>query len=145
MEDFHKIKTVFISPPLLRVPNRDKPFVLRTDASSVGLGACLLQYYDDNPYPISFASRKLKPTEERYSTIERECLALVWSVDRFSFYLLGKKFFIECDHKPLSFLEDSNSNKKIQRWVLSLQPFNFTVVYISGADNHISDMLSRSG
>ena len=126
------------------MPDLNKDFVLRTDASNIGLGACLLQYENEIPYPVSFASRKLKPAELNYSTIEKECLALIWAVERFNYYLLGKKFYIECDHQPLSFLEKSNnSNAKLQRWVLSLQPYKFSVVYIRGCDNHISDMLSR--
>ena len=143
-QSFDEVKKVFISPPLLRVPDIQTPFILRTDASSIGIGACLLQYEDHIPYPISFASRKLNPTEVKYSAIEKECLALVWGVHRFNYYLLGKEFFIECDHQPLSFLQKSNNdNQKLQRWVLALQPYRFTVVYIRGTNNHISDMLSR--
>ena len=144
IEVFKAVKAVFMKAPLLRILNLQKPFVLRTDASNIGLGACLLQYDDDLPYPVSFASRKLKPAEVKYSTIEKECLALVWAVERFRYYLVGKKFFVECDHKPLSFLENvNNANSKLQRWVLALQPYNFSVIYIKGSDNHISDMLSR--
>ena len=133
-----------MSAPLLRLPNLQKTFVLGTDASNIGIGACLLQYDGEIPYPISYASRKLKPAEVKHSTIEKECLALVWAMERFSYYLQGKKFFIECDHRPLSFLENANNaNTKLQGWVLALQPYNFSVIYIKGSDNDISDMLSR--
>ena len=74
---FNSLKNCLISPPILQVPNLCKIFCLRTDASSTGLGAVLLQYFNGEPHPVAFASRKLLSPETRYSTIERECLAIV--------------------------------------------------------------------
>ena len=64
------------------MPEVDMPFVLRCDASSVGLGAVLLQYHDQTLFLVSYASIKLTDAEKRYSTIERECLAVVWAIKK---------------------------------------------------------------
>ena len=65
-----------MTSPVLRVPEVNKPFLVHSDASDVGLGAMLSQVGEDGEeHPIAYASRKLKPREVRYSTIEKECLA----------------------------------------------------------------------
>jgi len=72
------------SPPILRLPDVSQPFILQTDASHLGVGAVLLQENTaGEKRPIAFASRKLLPRESRYSTIERECLAITWGVKKF--------------------------------------------------------------
>ena len=81
--DFEEIKKQLSSHPILHLPDISKPFVLRTDSSGVALGAVLLQYTDDVPYPVAYARRKLKDAEKRYSTIERECLAMIFGVTKF--------------------------------------------------------------
>lgn len=78
-----------------------KVFILQTDASDRGLGDVLLQEDLDQKQPISYISRKLNKAEENYSTIERECLAIVWAIQKFHKYLYGRKFILETDHQPL--------------------------------------------
>ncbi|KAK3888653.1 hypothetical protein Pcinc_007378 [Petrolisthes cinctipes] len=56
--------------------------LLKTDASNTGLGAVLLQEVDGVKRPVAFASRKLIPREQKFSTIEKEALAIVWAVPR---------------------------------------------------------------
>ena len=79
----------YIEPrkPVLLLPRLDLPFVLQTDASSTGLGAVLLQEFEDSLHPVCFASSKLLDREKRESTIERECLAIVWAVHKFVRFL----------------------------------------------------------
>ena len=80
----------------------------------------------------------------RYSTVERECLAIVWGIHKFRYYLYGKKFILETDHRPLVYLETfKGNNGRLMRWALALQPYNFQIVYISGTENHGADLLSR--
>ena len=74
---YTSLKAMLTSAPILRIPYVNKSFVLRTDASDVGLGAVLLQEYDGNLYPVSYASRKLLDRERTYSAIKKECLAVV--------------------------------------------------------------------
>ena len=141
---FQHLKDKLTSPPVLRLPNPDLIFVLRTDASSRGIGAVLLQYYSDCPHPVAYASRKLLDRETRYSTIERECLAIVFAVNRFDFYLRGKEFILEVDRKPLLYLSTfKGKNDRLLRWALSLQAYKFQIVHVAGKDNLGADLLSR--
>ncbi|XP_075539731.1 uncharacterized protein LOC142574564 [Dermacentor variabilis] len=86
-EAFMRLKELLSQQPILKAPDLSRHFVLRTDASSRSLGAILLQEHDGRFHPVSYASRKLLPREAAYSTIERECLAIVWAVQKFHVYL----------------------------------------------------------
>lgn len=117
------------------------------DASPVALGAVLVQFQtesDDEPRIISYASKSLTSTEKRYCQTEKEALALVWAVEKFSVYLIGRNFELETDHKPLEiiFAPTSTPCARIERWVLRLQSFKFTVKYRKGSTN-VADSLSR--
>ena len=75
-----------------------------------------------------YLSRKLKPAETRYSTIERECLAVVWAVKTLHAYLYGREFVLMSDHQPLAYLNSSKySNNRVMRWALDLQAYRFRV------------------
>ena len=140
-----EIQDILSRKPVLLLPRLDLPFVLQTDASSTGLGAVLLQEFEDSLHPVCFASRKLLDREKRYSTIERECLAIVWAVHRFVRFLWGVRFVLQTDHRPLTYLRTSNfKNSRIMRWALSLQEFSFEVLPVSGQANVFADLLSRS-
>ena len=140
-----EIQDILSRKPVLLLPRLDLPFVLQTDASSSGLGAVLLQEFEDSLHPVCFASRKLLDREKRYSTIERECLAIVWAVHKFVRFLWGVRFVLQTDHRPLTYLRTSNfKNSRIMRWALSLQEFSFEVLPVSGQANVFADLLSRS-
>ena len=85
---FDHIKKMLVSSPTLRYPNFEREFIVMTDASNVGLGAVLSQV-DDNKveYAISYASRALSAEERNYSTTEKECLAVLFSIKTFRPYL----------------------------------------------------------
>ena len=145
-ESFTNLKACLASQPFLKLPDLKKTFILRTDSSSVGIGAVLLQYHDDCPFPVCYASRKLSSSERNYSTIERECLALVFGTCKFQMYLFGREFVLETDHKPLVYLSSmKGQNSRLMRWALCLAPFRFRIVYIPGCDNVGADILSRAG
>ena len=85
---------------------------------------------DGQARPIHFTSRQLTPTEQRYSATERECLAIITSVDIFRPYLHGNKFTIYTDHQALVWLEKHKDEKsKLMRWFLRLQEYDFEIVY----------------
>ena len=141
----HEIRLT-TSEPVLKLPIPTLPFVVRTDASNTSVGCVLLQYHDDVPHPIFYGSRKLLDREKRYSVIERECLAVVYGINKFKYYLLGSPFILEVDHKPLIYLNKfKGSNGRLMRWALSLQPYTFRLVHIPGANNLGADLLSRLG
>ena len=140
-----KIQEILSSHPVILLPDFTKDFVIRTDASSTGLGAVLLQEGEDKLlHPVMYASRKLLDRETRYATVERECLAVVWAIDKFHRYIFGRHFFLETDHRPLTFLANSRSqNQRLMRWALALQDYSFSIIPIAGVTNHEADVLSR--
>jgi hypothetical protein len=141
---FVALKSHICNPPVLRLPNVSKPFILQTDASDEGIGAVLLQEQDDVKHPVAFASKKLLPREKNYSTIEREALAIVWGVTKFENYLYGQHFYLETDHHPLQYLAKAKfTNGRLMRWALALQPYRFTIHAIKECDNVGADFLSR--
>ena len=143
-ESFRIIKLMFSKDPILILPNLNKPFVVRTDASDVALGAVLMQEKNDLLMPCSFQSRKLLPRETKYPIIERECLAIIFAISKFSRYLLLSEFVIETDHKPLVYLKErKTSNSRLLRWALALQEFRFLVRPIPGRENVQADVMSR--
>ena len=122
--------------PILCLPNFEMDFILQTDASETGIGAVLLQEYSGYRFPVYYASKKLLERERRYSVIERECLAIVWAVQKFQNYLYGKEFVLETDHQPLIYLNKTKiANARVMRWALALQPYKFRLEGIKGADN----------
>ena len=141
---FQSLKRYVCSPPVLRLPNVHKSFILQTDASNDGIGAILLQEEVGVRHPVAFASKKLLPRERNYSTIEREALAIVWGVRKFEKYLYGQHFLLETDHHPLQYLLKAKySNGRLMRWALALQPYRFTITAIKGSQNVGADFLSR--
>ena len=140
---FQSLKQALTSFPILKLPNMSEPFILQTDASDRGIGAVLLQEEQGKKLPIAYASRKLKGAETSYATIEKECLAIVWAIQKFECYLYGNEFILETDHKPLVYLNKSKgTNARLMRWALSLQPFRYRIIAIKGSEN-MSDYLSR--
>ena len=144
IESFKSLKDALVSHPILCLPDMSKLFYLRTDASDTGVGAVLLQDVNNCRMPIAYASRKLLDREVNYATIEKECLAIVWAVEKFRVYLYGKEFVLQTDQKPLSYLFTMrNSNGRLMRWALALQCYSFSIEYIKGKDNVGADLLSR--
>lgn len=141
---FEELKGAVSKYPVLRLVDFSKEFVVQADASGVGIGAVLMQAWDEELRPVAYASRKLNNAERNYSTIEKECLAIVWCVKKFYRYLYGRHFTIETDHQPLRYLQRSDhANGRLMRWSMYLQQFNFTICNIKGSDNASADCLSR--
>lgn len=141
---FQELKDCMCRGPVLQSPDFDLPFVVQTDASGVGLGAVLLQGVGDDCRPVQYISRKLYPRETRYSTVEKECLAVKWALDTLRYYLVGKDFTLETDHRALQWLHTmKDSNARVTRWLMAMQPYRFTVRYRPGKTNVTSDFLSR--
>lgn len=142
---FQELKRHLCRPPVLASPNFALPFVLQTDASERGVGAVLAQRGEDGfDHPVAYFSRKLLPREQRYSTIEKECLAIRLGIQAFRVYLLGRPFHIQTDHRALQWLDRlKDSNNRLARWSLALQPYHFQVEHRAGSANANADALSR--
>lgn len=118
---------------------------LYTDAGPAGIGCILVQTQNGEDRVVCYASRALTNVERRYCQTEKEALAIVWACERLHHYLFGTKFQLMTDHKPLEVIygnKRKQTSARIERWVLRLQSYDFTVQYISGERN-IADPLSR--
>ena len=112
----------------MRHPDFKQPFYLHTDTSGSGLGAVLAQKDGKNEYAIAYASKSLNKAEQNYSATELECLAIVWAVEHFRQYFGTAHFYIITDHSALQWLKTTELKGKRARWILRLEPYNFTVM-----------------
>ena len=141
---FEKLKSFISRADTLAYFKNDCKTCNIANASPVDLGAVLTQLQDGLWRVISCASRSLSDVERCYTQTEKKVLGLVWTCERFSLYVFGKKFELETDHKPLKYIysKTSKPSARIERWVLRLQSYDFDVVYKPGSTN-IADVLSR--
>ncbi|CAM5167446.1 unnamed protein product [Natator depressus] len=142
---FNKLKATVMSDPVLRAPDFDKPFLVSTDASERGMGAVLMQKGPDQEFhPVVFLSKKLSERESNWSVTEKECYAIVYALEKLCPYVWGRRFHLQTDHAALKWLHTvKETNKKLLRWSLALQDFDFDIQHISGASNKVADALSR--
>ena len=146
---FSKIKTELSESELLANFEGNHPVIVETDASPVGVGCVLLQEVNGRERPVYFASKKLSAAELNYSQLDKEALGLVFAVSKFKYFLLGRKFVLRTDHKPLLGLFGrtkqipANANARVQRWALLLSQYNYDLVFKAGKDNVVADSLSR--
>jgi transposase InsO family protein len=150
---FEAVKAALTNPPILSFPDEDLHFHVSTDASDNALGAVLFQTSDSSQAPgagpkdkryIKFSSRALSPAESNYGAAKRELLAIIFALTKFEDYLLGRKFTIWTDHKPLTFLlSQSRLNQLQNQWFDTLARFSFSINYLPGSLNVVPDCLSR--
>ena len=139
---FAQLKQEFTADITLPYFDRNKYTTLQTDASRKGFGAVLLQ---DNK-PIYFASRSLTPAEKNYQNLEQECMAAIWGMEKFHFYLYGKEFLLQTDQRPLTSIFKKHMvdvSPRIRRIAMRSWPYTFKTEWIPGKDNAIADGLSR--
>ncbi|XP_059061669.1 uncharacterized protein K02A2.6-like [Achroia grisella] len=143
-KSFRLLKDKISSAPVLRYYSPHEPVTVSVDASSRGLGACLLQ----GGQPVAYAARTLTPAESRWAQIEKEMLAVVFGCLRFHQYVYGHdKVTIESDHKPLEAILKKQLNEtpvRLQRMLLKLQRYSVQLKYKPGRLLYIADTLSRA-
>ena len=109
---FTILKNKLTEPPILRLPDFSKEFIIETDASSVGIGAMLSQKHvvdsEGINLPVAYASRSLSKAERNYGTTDLEGLAVIWAIQHFESYIHGMHFTIVTDHSALKALKDKS-------------------------------------
>ena len=120
------MKQEIVSAPILAYYNPKKQTVLQTDASTKGLGACLLQ----EEKPVYFASKALTGAQWGYVAIELESLAVAWVMEKFHHFLYASHFILETDQKPLEAILSKGINQatpRLHRILIRTFPYHFTV------------------
>lgn len=142
---FQQIIYCLTHAPVLAFADPSKPYILHVDASLKGLGTVLYQEHPEGLRPVAFASRKLRPAEQRYPIHQLEFLSLKWAVvDKFHDYLYGAKFTVRTDNKPLTYvLTSAKLNATGHRWLAALATYDFNIQYRPGKTNTDADLLSR--
>ncbi len=144
---FEQLKAMLQRAPVLSAPDFTRPFKLAVDASDVAAGGVLLQEDQDGiDHPVCYFSRKFNKNQKNYSTIEKECLALILALQHFNVYVSSTEvpLIVYSDHNPLVFLHKlKDKNQRLLRWSLILSEYNMKITHIKGRDNLIADCLSR--
>ena len=146
-EAFQAAKQALSSTTYLKFPAPAVPLTLSTDASDIAMGGVLEQILHGHPQPIAYFSRKLSPTEKRYSTFDRELLAVYASVRHFRHFLQGASFTIQTDHLPLvhAFTKKTDPiSARQQRHLSAISEYNCTLQHVPGKQNPVADALSRN-
>ena len=145
-EAFEKLKEACSKCPVLAYANYKEPFILHTDASTMGLGAVLSQKQPDGTERVvAYASRSLNKSERNYDAHKLEFLALKWAItEQFHEYLYGAaRFDVFTDNNPLTYvLTTAKLDAMGHRWVASLGSYYFDLHYKPGKKNP-ADPLSR--
>ena len=142
---FENIKNDLCANPLVQPYSLTKEATVTTDASEKAIGEVLSQ----EGHPVIYVSRKLSKAEQNYSNIEREALANFFVVTRLKQFLLGRRFTLQTDHKPLKhlFTPDEEIAKtasaRITRWAIAQMGFDFELKYTPGEQIPHADALSR--
>ncbi len=144
-EAVDKLKQKLLTAPILRHPNFQSPFTIYTDASNVAVGVVLAQQ-DENgiEYVVAYGSRALSSAERKYTTTERECLAVLYGVKIFRPYIYGIRFTVITDHGSLTWLfKLRDPEGRLGRWSLKLQGMDMKIEHRAGTKHGNVDGLSR--
>lgn len=144
---FERFKEAIAKATELYFPDYELQWVVRADASTIAAGAVLYQEApmpdgDIVHQPIAFASKKFSDAATRWDVHKKEAFALYYAVSSFAYYLRGKNFLLETDHRNLLYIEQSLA-PIVVRWRALLQSYQFLLRHIPGKENAVADWLSR--
>lgn len=146
LKAFLDTKESLANAALLAHPHCQAKLALVTDASDRALGAVLQQFQDSTWQPLAFFSRKLKPSQIKYSPYDRELLAIYEAIKYFKHMLEARHFTVYTDHKPISYAfheRKNNCSPRQFRHLDYIAQFTTDIRHISGKDNVVADTLSR--
>ena len=138
-KSFQELKQKLVTAPVLALPDDQGGFVIYSDASHKGLGCVLMQHEK----VIAYASRQLKPHEQRYPTHDLELVAIVFALKLWRHYLYGERYEIFTDHKSLRYIfTQKELNMRQRRWLELIKDYDCTISYHPGKANVVADALS---
>jgi len=139
------LKLALTSAPVLVHADFKKHFYIQCDASHVGVGAVLFQRNQNgDEQPIAFFSAKMNKHQVNYSVTEKECLAAILAIWKFRPYVEGMPFTCITDHASLKWLMTMKDlSRRLARWSLQLQGYDFNIEHRKGSENVVADTLSR--
>lgn len=144
---FEAAKRALAEAATLAYPVPGLPVTITTDASDIAVGACLEQQVNNTVRPLAFFSRKLRPPERRYSTFDRELLAIFLALRHFRHFVGGNNpVSIRTDHKPIvqAFGKSSDAwTARQQRHLSAIAETGCTIEHLPGRLNPVADALSR--
>ena len=146
MRAFEETKRRLAEATLLAHPKTDAPLALFTDASDSAVGSALHQKVEGTWQPLAFFSKKLNATEKRYSTFDRELLAIYLAIRHFRHLVEARSFVVFTDHKPLTFAFQQKPEKCSPRQFRHLDfvgQFTTDIRHVPGERNIVADALSR--
>ena len=146
---FFKFKDALKNAATLYFPDYSLPWFIRCDASQYAVGTVLYQVWTSSSgekvnQPIAFASKRFSKPAVNWDAFKREAYGLFFAIHTFSFYLRGKFFVVETDHRNLQWIESSES-PIVVRWRALMQSFYFLILHIPGRENRVADFMSRAG
>lgn len=143
---FDSLKQALTSAPVLSMPILHGAWILETDASDHGMGGCLKQVQGGDEKVIIYYSQKLSAAAQKYSTTERECLAVITFIEKARPYIEGvDTFTVVTDHASLLWLmKRPDPQGRLARWILRLQRYTFNIIHRPGKQMVTADALSRA-
>jgi hypothetical protein len=134
------LKKKITEQPILVLPDFNKTFQVKCDASGFAIGVVLSQ--DDRP--ITYFSEELNEVKVKYSTYDKEFYVVIQALKKWRHYLVPKKFVLYSDNHALQFVtQQERLNQRHVKWVEYMQNFTFVIKHVSGTANKVVDSLSR--
>ncbi|KAF2889992.1 hypothetical protein ILUMI_16181, partial [Ignelater luminosus] len=146
LKAFEDVKEAFLKVTMLCHPNPDWPYIIQTDSSDYGIGACLFQRHPSTKEEkvLAFCNRILHGPERNYTIAEKELLSVRYALQTWRVMVLGQDLTIITDHKSLTFLKNCKLlSARLTRWILYIQEYDFKIEHCRGVNNETADILSR--
>ena len=145
-EAFDKLKEVLCTQPVLTIFDPDLPIHIYTDASLLGVAGVFKQpQKNKEEKPVAYFSKKLNQAQKKRKAIYLECLAIKESVKYWQHKLIGRRFTVFSDHKPLEKMNiKSRTDEELGDLTYYLSQYDFEIKYSPGKYNLEADCLSRN-